>query len=187
MRCKVHEGFRASILLGLGLMSILGCGEDDGIGQRYPVRGTVTLEGTPLTKGSVAFIAENPKGRNGSAALSSDGSYSAMTLQPGDGLLPGKYKVAVNAIEVDMNFVRAQADASGGGGFYRSDIIRKAPRKRHVPKKYDSHLTSELSVEVKPETNRYDIALTGTPEELAPAADTPLKGKAKGRTAGGKR
>jgi hypothetical protein len=143
-----------SILASIGLLTLIGCGEDDGIGKRYPVKGVVTLQGEPVPKGTVNFMPDEAGGRSAAGDLKDDGSYSATTLTPGDGMLPGKYKVSITAIEIDLTKVHGKP-----GGLYRTDLINKAPRKLLVPKKYESPATSGLTIEVKPESNKYDIAL----------------------------
>ena len=70
-------------------------------------------------------------------------------------MLPGRYKVAVNSVEVDMKDVVGKP-----GGLYRTDLTKKAPRKRNVPKKYANPATSGLTVDVKQEAVKFDITLT---------------------------
>ena len=43
-------------MAGLGLVTVLGCGDDTGLAQRYPVSGTVTYNGDPVEKGRIDFI-----------------------------------------------------------------------------------------------------------------------------------
>jgi len=155
MSFQVGRGYRTWVLAGLGLLPLLGCGEDDEIGQRYAVNGVVTYNGEPVPNGSVSFSTEAPGGRSGSADIKPDGSYSATTLTPGDGLLPGKYKVAVNSVEIDMKDVVGKP-----AGLYRTDLIKKAPKKRNVPKKYESPATSGITVDVKQEPVKFNITLT---------------------------
>jgi hypothetical protein len=155
MSFQVRGGLGPWALTALGLVSVLGCGEEDELGQRYAVHGVVTYNGEPVPNGSVSFMTDAPGGRSGSADIKPDGSYSATTLTTGDGLLPGKYNVAVNSVEVDMKDVVGKP-----GGLYRTDLIKKAPKKRNVPKKYASPVTSGLTVEVKQDAVKFDITLT---------------------------
>jgi len=160
------------VVAGLGLLSLLGCGEDDGIGTRYPVRGVVKYKGEPVKSGSVNFVPEDKDGRPAAGAIT-NGSYTATTLTPGDGMFPGKYKVAIQANYTDMTKV-----VNNPGGLYRTDLIAKAPKIKVIPRKYESPVTSGLSAEVKPQTNTVDFELEEG--ELDPKAD-PLYSTKKGR------
>lgn len=80
--------------IAVALLSLAGCG-----GPRlYPVHGKVTWEnGTEareLAGGMV--ICESADGRVGARGdIEKDGSFRLCTYKPEDGLLPGKYRVAV--------------------------------------------------------------------------------------------
>ena len=52
----VSYRYRAVIFACIALLPLLGCGEDDGIGQRYSVSGKVTYKGELLKGGNVAFL-----------------------------------------------------------------------------------------------------------------------------------
>jgi hypothetical protein len=63
------------------------CGTADyGIGQRYPVSGTVTYNGQPLEKGMISFTPDGTKGV-GATGVIEDGSYALSTAGGGDGAL----------------------------------------------------------------------------------------------------
>lgn len=76
------------------LFATVGCGSDDGLGRRA-VSGSVTLDGSPLEDGSIAFQPVE-KSKTPSGALISKGKYSIAREQ---GLPPGKYRVEINAIK----------------------------------------------------------------------------------------
>jgi len=153
---RSHRGWRACAILAIVLwVGAAGCGEDDGIGKRYPVSGTVTYKGQPVPKATVVFSpADAQTGRPATSTTDSDGVYQLTTASPGDGALPGKYAVTVSAIERDLSKTKNAA-----GGMYRADIILKAPKKLMVPAKYGERKSSTLTVEVKPERNTFDFPL----------------------------
>jgi hypothetical protein len=74
------------------LWLIVGCGP-----SLQSVKGTVTLpDGKPATGSMVVFESQS----SGAAVtargdVQTDGSYTLSTLKPGDGVPPGKYRVAV--------------------------------------------------------------------------------------------
>ncbi|MFM7319790.1 MAG: hypothetical protein ACKO85_22145 [Isosphaeraceae bacterium] len=76
-----------------------GCGSSEpGL---VPVKGKITLDGGPFPKeGMINFTGAsaadpNAPSRPGSAKFGTDGVFSAMSFEPGDGLYPGTYKLAV--------------------------------------------------------------------------------------------
>src|SRR5437868_3529045 len=102
---RMRGRLAAALLAGLGLITILGCGDDTGLGQRYPVSGTVTFKGQPLEKGRIDFIpVDSANGRPASGEIVG-GSYSLTTAVSGDGAMPGQYKVTVTAKAVDNSQV----------------------------------------------------------------------------------
>jgi hypothetical protein len=156
---------RSGTVAGLGLATLLGCGEDDGIGTRYPVSGTVMYNGEPLKSGTVNFTPDGAEGRPAAGDIASDGSYRVTTLTRGDGMLPGKYKVAIQANYTDMTKV-----VDNPGGLYRSDLKRKAPQIKVAPEKYASPATSDLTAEIKPESNTLNFELEDGPPPPEPIA-----------------
>lgn len=80
------------IALCVGLLGIAGCG-----GSLQPVRGTVTLPGGKPAEGSMVVFEGEVAGKTVSARgdVQTDGSFALSTLKPGDGVPPGKYRVAV--------------------------------------------------------------------------------------------
>jgi len=88
---ELRRLLRLFFCLGLAAVSS-GCGPSDPLGRRA-ISGAVTLDGTPLTDGTISFQpAEH--GATSSGALISQGKYA---ISRDKGLPPGKYRVAVNA------------------------------------------------------------------------------------------
>src|SRR3954454_1162514 len=134
----------AALLAGMGLITILGRGDDTGLARRYSVSGTVTLKGQPLEKGRIDFHpVDRENGRPASGEIQG-GSYSLTTAVPGDGALPGQYKVTVTAKEVDNSQVLATVAKYGGGGRQHEIAKAQAAAKNLVPAKYSLADTSDL-------------------------------------------
>ena len=147
-------------LLGTGLSLASGCGDDEGIGQRYSVSGTVTYNGKPLEKGTINFQAVAADRRSAGGEIQ-DGAYRLTTQSPGDGALPGKYRVSITAKEVDMAKVEATSKKQGGTLPSKKELGRAFQQaKRLIPAKYESPATSGLEAEVKEESNTFDFTLT---------------------------
>src|SRR4051812_21842961 len=110
---------RTVIFACIALLPLLGCGEDDGIGQRYPVSGKVTYKGELLKAGNVAFLPDGVGGSGRAASGVIKAGYYTMTTSTsttGDGVLPGKYKVGINANYTDMSEAVKQ-----NGGMYQGN------------------------------------------------------------------
>jgi hypothetical protein len=147
------------ILAGMALVAVFGCGDDTGIGKRYPVAGTVTFKGTAVPKGRIDFQpADLTKGRPATGVIK-DGAYTLTTLSPDDGALPGPYKVIVTAKEADNTQVNKTVMEKGGGG--RQHEIAKATQaaKNLVPAKYGLADTSGLTATVEERSNTINFDL----------------------------
>jgi dipeptidyl aminopeptidase/acylaminoacyl peptidase len=64
--------------------------------ERFPVSGTITVEGQPLAGGTIVFHPTDPQGRRATGVIR-DGRYAMTTLNPDDGALPGDYKVSIES------------------------------------------------------------------------------------------
>jgi hypothetical protein len=150
----------SALFVGLTLFSAC---SDDGFGrQRYSVHGTVTYKGEKLAKGQIAFVPKAQGGQPASGPIE-NGYYSLTTLTPGDGALPGKYKVTVVAKDIDPEKVRSAARAKGlpPGAALPQDFIanayKKAPSK--IPTKYNLPTTTDLTADVEARSNTKDFEL----------------------------
>ena len=148
--------------LCVGLTLAAGC-SDDGFGrQRYSVHGTVTYRGENLAKGQIVFV---PWAEGGQAATwqIEDGYYSLSTLTPGDGALPGQYKVTVVARDIDVEKVRSDARAKGlpPGAALPQPLIAKANKEAtsKIPTRYNLPTTTDLTADVEARSNTKDFEL----------------------------
>lgn len=123
-----------------------GCG-GRGVEQVH-VTGKVTLDGKPMPgPGTLYFNPTKAAGDEpklpGTAEFGADGEYAAMTFEPGDGLVPGSYKVAVHCWEVSPNEEGRAA-------------------KSFIPKKYTSAGTSgfELVVPENTSSHTFNVPLS---------------------------
>ena len=126
------------------LASSAGCGPA-GPGKLLPVEGTVTIDGKPLTTGTVSFRPATDKGNTGTAepagASHADGRYQVFTAgRPG--APPVWYRILLVADQPDANNPSA------------------AP-KSLVPVKYREAKNSQLLREVveRPAAGAYDLKL----------------------------
>ena len=119
-----------------------GCGSD----RLVPVKGKVTVDGAPLTTGSLVFKPDAAKGNaskfDSSSEISADGSYSLYTRQK-EGAPPGWYKVSVVA----------QGPANPADPY--------SAQKSLIAERYNNPEASGLEVEVtaSPPAGGYDLKL----------------------------
>jgi hypothetical protein len=133
--------------------AITGCG---GSGPKlYSVKGKVTLDGSDLKAGTVAFIPDQARGNKVTKGpvgkINSDGTYTVAT-DGKDGAPLGFYKVTVNTEMPGMNAgpidpSKPPTLPSGGGD---------------INKRFTSAETTSLSVEVvaTPQPGQYDLKVT---------------------------
>lgn len=75
-----------------------GCGKSIERPNTIPVSGKVTWNGDPLPMGRVQFVPSNPRqGRPAVGDIDQVGNYELMTFQASDGVIPGSYKIFVDA------------------------------------------------------------------------------------------
>jgi len=154
-----------SALVGVSILFASGCGDDGGLEKRYPVSGAVTYKGELVKKGTINFVPTKPDGHAATGNIV-DGFYSLTTLNPGDGAIPGTYKITADDRQLDADKVKADADAQAKakGVTYNAipqELQAKALKSTRgtLPGKYQIASTSDIEKEVKPETNRINIEL----------------------------
>jgi hypothetical protein len=108
-------------LVVAALIATTGCG--DGKLKRYPVHGSVTVDGKPADSAMVIFCPVNPvpelEKLRPSGKADSTGTFTLMTFDEGDGAPAGDYKVLVKWP------APAQVDArEGRGGAPGPDRLR---------------------------------------------------------------
>ena len=148
----------AGLLLCVGI----GCGGAD---KPIPVQGTVTLDGQPVGGAAVQFVPEGGAGRTASAETQSDGTYRITTKDPGDGALPGDYRVIITWEPPPPPMFR-----TGEEGPSRQDMQRaieehqakqrKAGKGHTIPAQYGDQGKTPLKVKVPAPGGRADFALS---------------------------
>jgi hypothetical protein len=132
-------------LCGLVCLGLTGCGP---AGEKFtPVEGKITVDGAPLTSGSVTFHPDAAKGNSTPhipvGTLDADGNYKLMSATT-EGAPAGWYKVTVSS----------QAPADPQNPY--------APPKHLIHPKYSDASSSGLDVEVveNSQPGAYDLKLT---------------------------
>jgi len=145
-------------LAAMGLMMVLGCGDDSGLAKRYAVSGTVKYKGQPVSQGRISFAPSASGGRAAGGDIK-NGKYELSTTgDSNDGALPGSYKVTITSVEIDNKEMK---EIAKGGQFHHDKAFAKANQeaKQLVPAKYGLADTSGLTREVQAKANTIDFDL----------------------------
>ncbi|WP_148075661.1 hypothetical protein [Bythopirellula goksoeyrii] len=94
------------------------------------------IDGQPLTHGFIRFVPE--VGRQAAARLDEEGRFTLSTYAKHDGVIPGVYKVEVDA----------------------SEELSAKKKKWHAPKKYFRYSTSDLKQSITEPTDSLVVNLT---------------------------
>lgn len=140
--------YRGVIAFGFAVTTLAssGCGgSSDGL-PREAVSGAVTVDGLPLESGAIQFF---PASKGGGIAVSGGSPVEGgeFSIDRESGLVPGRYKVAINAAEPENLGRRAKGHARKG-----------APIKDMIPAKYNSKTELEVEIE-KGGSNRLKLEL----------------------------
>jgi len=140
-----RSGFSSLRLLLLlpAAMAIVSCGPN--LPKTIRVSGQVTFDGQPPpASGSVLFLpieaGEGFPSRPASGAFGTDGGFKVKTFEPGDGLMPGKYLLAIECWDTPPS-------------------MQGNPGKSHVPKKYQSPQTSGFKLDITRDMGPQEINL----------------------------
>ena len=152
------------MLFVLGLLAPLyglGCGAaDDGRPTRYPVSGTVTMNGQPVAGATLNFLSSDGS-RSAVGQTDAQGRYELTTFSPGDGALPGDYGVAIMKYELTTD-AAARPEDEAPDEPAGDDPFAGGPDPEPVnvlPERYASVATSDLTATVVEGDNTFDFTV----------------------------
>ncbi|MEZ6125171.1 MAG: hypothetical protein R3C49_18645 [Planctomycetaceae bacterium] len=126
------------------LSTLAGCGQSPYSGEtRYPLKGTVTLDGTPIDGGSISFMPLDDKHKVAGGAIT-NGTYSVPENQ---GANAGAYRVEVHWMKPTGKKI---PDSDLGGTM---DEVKEV-----IPPKY-STFNSELTANVDGSNTEFNFEL----------------------------
>ena len=138
----IHHTVSLSLVV-LTLAIAVGCG--DGRFPTAPVSGVVTLDGKPVSSGTVIFTPK--QGWPAKGTLDSEGRFTLTTYREGDGAILGLNQIIVFAVTEDDPNEHFERPPS-------------KPARSLIPERYGSQATSGLSHDVKAgETNIVQLDL----------------------------
>jgi hypothetical protein len=139
------------LFVSSGLLSGCGGSQDANRPDRVPASGVVLYKGDPVEGATVVFAPQDHS-HSAAARTGPDGRFQLRTFQPGDGAVPGNFKVTVTKIEV-----------SSQGPPASDDEERPEPQQKWLlPQNYGSAESSGLTAPVTADgTNEFTFELTG--------------------------
>jgi hypothetical protein len=95
----VRIASRGLVVLAVGI-TVTGCSDERWLPAikeaAFPVKGKVLLPGgRPLSGGRIEFIPVQEPGLLAYGPIARDGTFALQTRSPGDGAIPGQYKVKI--------------------------------------------------------------------------------------------
>lgn len=151
-----------------------GCYKEKSIDGLVPLCGNVQYDGKPVENASILLLPKyrDENGKGAVATSDAQGNFKAMTVLPGDGVLPGTYTVTVQKIE----YQEAAPSAKPVDPDDRNYVPEARPYIVMLPEKYGDERTTDLEITVPPEGNKkWEIQLTG-PVDLTPKRPNPRSG-----------
>lgn len=133
MRFIIRRAPAALVVLCLVVPGLTGCGPSDARGL-VPVSGRITLNGGGWPKpGNLTFLPVSEPALNDSSAgpiptrvgfaeFDREGAFVAQSRRPGDGLMPGRYRVGVSCWDEEPDM------ASEGKGPIAPEVVRDAAK-----------------------------------------------------------
>jgi len=97
----MKDCMKTRLLLSATALLVAGCGESGP--TMIPVYGKITFDGAACPAAGVVIFSpkETPEGvpkRPATGKFGKDGKFEARSYQPGDGLLPGRYRVRIECL-----------------------------------------------------------------------------------------
>lgn len=165
----------------LAVVAIVGCGESGPL--RYPVEGTLMLDGKPMPFKSLTLIPTDGTTGHGAAGFSdADGNFNLQAIVPGAiqdfrGCPPGKYRVVVSEplipITGSLTTEQIQGEVVGDEGPAAAVAMVQPNRRRSakgaIPLSYRSENTSPLLIEVAEGTESYEFSIDSKLGSIASA------------------
>jgi hypothetical protein len=149
------------VFVGLAIAAALasGCGGGQGAKgpKTYVVKGTVTLDGKPVSDASLTFV-PSAGGKGAAAVAKTDGSgqYTARTGTQ-EGAVPGDYLVGISKYEYAEAAKASSAPSAAPGEMpadYKGGGTGGSPAKNALPAKYEQPATSGLKATVTEDASK---------------------------------
>lgn len=112
-----------AILIAIGALLLSACGSSED--KKYPVNGTVSVDGKPLADGSVKFVSE--------------GDFDSLEVK--DGKFSGEVREGEHKVEI---YGYREAESSAASEMYGADA--EASKENFLPDKFNTNSTTNETV-----------------------------------------
>jgi hypothetical protein len=138
---------RFSCRLGIVLGSLLVCGCGGNEFNAVPVAGVVTFAGqSPPAAGTIYFapssVRDGASQRPASANFGTDGRFQVTSLQPGDGLLPGNYRVRIECWKEKPKGTQSAGVSYIAAGYAPPEVVIGPDQTEGVELKFNAPLAA---------------------------------------------
>ena len=143
------------LLPGLAIVfTAAGCGSSDNV-TVYPVKGKVAFNGKPMVGGgSISLIPTgNQPGAAAGGEIKEDGTYELTTYQPGDGSMPGEFRVVITQV------VFREPGNSEDGQAPTAAAPPPVPEADRIPEIFGNPMQSPLTMKVEAKPNEINLDL----------------------------
>jgi len=137
-----------------------GCpAEVDELNQTLTVSGTVTYQGKPLKMAAIHFLPTVAGGLPASGAIADGQIKGVYTRTPGDGIKPGRYRIAIMAFNEAFLETTTKRDFQGPDP---KDVARgfEHLKNQTFPNRYSNSMDSGLVEEISPDHHTIHLELT---------------------------
>lgn len=136
--------FACFALLSLVFLGCSGSTGDPNRPKTVPVSGTVTHNGQPVDGAAIILVATSPNGRGATGTTDAQGKITLTTFDPGDGAIPGSYKVRISKTVLEG----APTEEESAAYVARGEQPPSGTLKDYLPAKYKDENTSGLTADI---------------------------------------
>lgn len=144
-KAAIHSLRTALALVMAMIFWLQGCGSAGP--ERFAVKGTVTLDGEPVSEGSISFIPSGPEGGPTTGSLIENGKFS---IPAEKGAVLGDHKVEIRAPKQTGNQIPVTPPAVSPDGMV-DEVVES------IPEKYNSKTTLIHTIERGPNVVEFDL------------------------------
>jgi len=156
---SIGVGVLLVVIIPIALAATPGCTVGDDEQDRHlAITGTVTYNGGPVKQGMIHFLPVDPRSPPATGAIADGEIKDVFTRTHGDGIGPGKYRIAITSYDDALLESVARRDA---GGPDPDEVARAAAKIRKlIPVRYSNSRESGLTADFSPanRTLRLELA-----------------------------
>jgi hypothetical protein len=147
-------------LLTITILTALGCAGASDRPATFPVRGTITYRGKPVSDASVSFLATGAP-RPAAGITDQDGNFTLSTYGVADGAVVGEHVVTVTKVAAPASAEAESQPASIEEAMQQSAAAAQKARsvRSDIPRMYADHRTTDLRIAVEAKDNAIQIEL----------------------------